>query len=548
VNHLSIGKRIFILLAAAGVLLLTVAGIGWNNQNRAVATLKSVFEDRVVPLRDLARIGELLGDNTTELLLTIQHDPKGQLAAAHDHPVDVHLERFDKRRAEIDTLWTKYMATYLTEEEKQLAADLTVKRKTWAEQASNLINRIKGGDYSTGLVKDLLAARNQHSVATIEALSKLSAYQEKVAREAFEQAVVTHTTGTTLFLLIVGGGLAAAAGFAWFLTRAITGPINASVDVAEAIANGDLTRPVPLGGRDEGGRLLAAFALMREGLHGMVSASQKSAQELSRSAEELTAASRQATRATEAQSEAASSMAASVEEMSVSIDQVRDHARDARGIAASAGEESRSGGQVVHSSADEMGKVSAAVNEAASTIRELETYSNEISAVINVIREVADQTNLLALNAAIEAARAGEQGRGFAVVADEVRKLAERTSESTHTIANVIDKVQAGARRAAQEIESSVTRVNEGVSLAHQAGDSIVGIQASADRVGKAVVDIGSALDEQAAATQEIARGVERIATMAEENSASVRQTSAAAERLHGLARGLEQSVARFRV
>jgi methyl-accepting chemotaxis protein len=547
-NNLSIGKRIFVLMMVAGVLLLTIAGIGWRNENHAVAALKTVFEDRVVPLRDLAKIGELLGDNTTELMLAIQHDPNGQLAAAHDHPIDVHLDHFNKRRVEITALWNKYMATHLTDQEKPLADDFAAKRKVWVEAAAGLLERIRGGDYSRELLKELLTARNQHSVAAIEALGKLTAYQEQVAREAYEEEVSTHTTGTMLFVLIIVGGLAAAGGFALFLTRAITVPINQSVDVAEAIANGDLTRPVPRGGSDEAGRLLSAFARMQDGLRTMVSASQQSARELARAAEDLTAAARQSSSASEAQSEAASGMAAAVEEMSVSIDQVRDHARDARGVAASAGEESRAGGQVVHSSAEEMRQVATAVNEAAGTIRELENYSNEISAIINVIREVADQTNLLALNAAIEAARAGEQGRGFAVVADEVRKLAERTSESTHTIANVIDKVQAGARRAAQEMEGGVARVNEGVNLAHQAGDSITGIQDGAERVVSAVADIGSALDEQATAAQEIARGVERIATMSEENSASVRQTTSAAERLHELAGELESSVARFRV
>jgi methyl-accepting chemotaxis protein len=129
-----------------------------------------------------------------------------------------------------------------------------------------------------------------------------------------------------------------------------------------------------------------------------------------------------------------------------------------------------------------------------------------------------------------------------------VRKLAERTSESTHTISGVIDKVQAGARRAAQEMENGVARVDGGVKLARQAGESITGIQTGAERVIGAVADIGSALDEQAIAAQEIARGVEGIAGMAEENSATVRQTSAAAERLHGLASSLQDSVSRFRV
>ncbi len=547
-NDISIGKRIFALMTVGGLLLLMIAGIGWKNENNAVGALQSVYEDRTVPLVDLSKIGELLGANTMELVLALQHDPASPLAATHEHTVDIHLEEFLKRRAEINRLWDKYMATYLTAEEKRLAADFAAKRKAWVDKALALLERIKGGDFSPELMKEVSAALNAEAHAAGEAHDALMTYQATVAKELFENEQDAHRTGTLLFALIVLGGLAGGGGFAWYLGRSITAPIEVSVAIAEAIADGDLTRPVPRGGRDEAGRLLAAFARMQDGLRAMVGNSQRSAQELSSAAQQLKAAALQTAGASEAQSEAASGMAAAVEEMSVSIDQVRDHARDARGVAAEAGAESRNGGHVVHSSAEEMRHVATAVNEAAGTIRELENYSNEISAIINVIREVADQTNLLALNAAIEAARAGEQGRGFAVVADEVRKLAERTSESTHTIAGVIDKVQAGARRAAQEMENGVARVNGGVELAHRAGDSITGIQAGAERVAAAVDDIGTALDEQATAAQEIARGVERIAGMAEENSASVRQTSAAAERLHELASELERSVARFRV
>ena len=547
-NNLSIGKRIFILMLVSSLLMITIAGVAWRNQSQAVAALKAVYEDRTVPIKDLAKIGDLLSENTMELLLIIQHDPQSPLASAHDHPTTLHLERVAKRRAEISALWEKYMATHHTEEEKQLATDFGAKRKAWVEKAVSLLERINSGDYSPGIMKEVLLALRTENKAAADAHDALMALQIREAKNAYEDQNSAHRSGTILFTIIVLGGLMGAGGFGLFLSRSISTPINTSVAIAQAIADGDLTRPVPQGGSDEAGQLLAAFSRMQEALRAMVSGAQKSAQELARSAETLRATAHQSAVATEAQSEAASSMAADVEEMSVSIDHVRDNARDARGTATSAGEESRAGGAVVHSSAEEMQHISSAVNEAAGVIRELEAYSNEISAIINVIREVADQTNLLALNAAIEAARAGEQGRGFAVVADEVRKLAERTTESTHTIATVIDKVQAGARRAAQEMENGVARVNQGVNLAHQAGDSITGIQASTERVGAAIADIGTALDEQSAASQEITRGVERIASMAEENSASVRQTSTAAERLHDLAGQLESSVARFRV
>jgi methyl-accepting chemotaxis protein len=547
-NNLSIGQRLLVLMSVSGLVLLVIAGLGWRNESNAVEALRSVYEENTVPLVDLSKVGELLNENTMELLLALQHDPASPLAVAHDHPVDVHLEHFRKRRTEINALWDKYMATPQTAEEKRIAADFAAKRKAWADKAGSLLDRIKEGSFSMELTKEVLTALNTDAKATTEAYDALIALQASIAHDRYDRELQASRTASILFVVIILGGLGGTAAFAWRLTRAITVPIHASVELAEAIANGDLTRPVPQGGTDEAGRLLAAFARMQEGLRTMVGGSQRSAQELSRAAAELTAAARQSSTASAAQSEAASGMAAAVEEMSVSIDQVRDHAREARGVAAGAGEESRAGGQVVHSSAEEMQHVASAVNEAAGTIRELENYSNEISAIINVIREVADQTNLLALNAAIEAARAGEQGRGFAVVADEVRKLAERTSESTHTIAGVIDKVQAGAKRAALEMENGVARVNGGVELAHQAGNSITAIQAGAARVATAVDDIGSALDEQASAAQDIARGVERIAGMAEENSATVRQTSAAAERLHALAGELEHSVSRFRV
>jgi methyl-accepting chemotaxis protein len=232
----------------------------------------------------------------------------------------------------------------------------------------------------------------------------------------------------------------------------------------------------------------------------------------------------------------------------VSIDQVGEHANEADAVARASGEASREGGQVIHNTANEIGRIADAVNNSSQTIHTLENYTGEISAIVGVIKDIADQTNLLALNAAIEAARAGEQGRGFAVVADEVRKLAERTAQSTQQITGMIDKVQSGARQAVAEMEAGVKQVSEGVQLAHQAGDSVADIQKTSDRVVQAVADINVALKEQGIAAREIARSVERVAQMTENGSEASRQASNVAEQVAGLADELRELADMFKV
>jgi len=181
-------------------------------------------------------------------------------------------------------------------------------------------------------------------------------------------------------------------------------------------------------------------------------------------------------------------------------------------------------------------------------IQSLEQQSNEISAIVNVIKEIADQTNLLALNAAIEAARAGEQGRGFAVVADEVRKLAERTSKSTQEIGTMIDKIQNGTREAVTNIESGVTTGISGVALANKAGESITQIKAEAANLAQVVSDISDALKEQSIASNDVAKNVEKIAQMTEENNTAALQSANSANYLEKLASSLHVSISHFKI
>lgn len=317
---------------------------------------------------------------------------------------------------------------------------------------------------------------------------------------------------------------------------------------AAAIASGDLSHPMPVAGKDEVGLLVAQLGIMRNNLHEIITAVRRNVEAVTHAASELSASAGKSARAGESQSEAASSIAAAMEELTVSINQVEEHACGARDVTLSSSRQSEESGRIIHDAASDMQLIADTVNGAADTLRELEDFSGQISNIVKVIKEIADQTNLLALNAAIEAARAGEQGRGFAVVADEVRKLAERTANSTHEITGMIAKVQQCTQRAVQEMEAGVLRVNEGVGLANKAGDSVDGIRSGGEQVTRAVDEITNALKEQVFATREISQKVEQIAQGAEANSTNVTQTASSALHLEELARQLSGLAGKFRI
>ncbi len=547
-KNLKIAHRLWLTSILAGSLFFISVIAGYLGLTAAEKSLKSVFEDRAVPMHDLSRVGTIIQENACHILLAYQHDPLGPLHSVHDHPFSLHLEAMDKGKGEIDGIWTKYMATYLTEEEKALAVDFAEKRKAWVGKMMEARAGIATGNYSPEAMAQFLKAGREEGKATSVAMEKLMTYQETVARQEYEAAAARVQTYLWFYGVLIVVGVFGVLGMSLLTIRRITHSLSVAGAMVEAIASGDLTHPVPQSGSDEIGVMLAKLSVMQSSLRDLIGAVRNNVNNLDREAKELSAASISSARASESQSEAASSMAASVEQLSVSIDQVEEHAREARGVTLTSGSQSEEGGRIIHEAASEMGRIAEAVNATAGTIRQLEDYSGQISSIVSVIKDIADQTNLLALNAAIEAARAGEQGRGFAVVADEVRKLAERTANSTQEITAMIGKIQQGTQRAAQEMESGVQRVNDGVSLAHKAGDSVTSIRSSSEKVTHAVDDINLALKEQAVAAREIAQKVERIAQGAEESSAAVNQTAASAEQLRMLSSDLQKLAGRFRV
>ncbi len=359
---------------------------------------------------------------------------------------------------------------------------------------------------------------------------------------------ISATIALVLGILVVA--LAFGVVVAWLLDRVTIRPLNVAVAAMSDIASGegDLTKRLPAKGKDEIAQLANGFNAFVDKIRHLVGQNIEFIGQLADRVDRLGVVSQQTSAGADQQQRETEQVATAVNEMSTTVQEVARHASDAAQAAQGADQETEKGRQVVNHTVEVMDAVAREVDTAADVIHKLEAQSEDIGSVLDVIKTIAEQTNLLALNAAIEAARAGEQGRGFAVVADEVRTLASRTQESTLEIEETVERLQNGARDAVKAMEQGRDRARAGVEQAAAAGSSLESIAEAVGAINAMNAQIAQAAEQQAEVVEGINRNVVSISHVAEQNAAGAQQTYSAINELAALRDQLHQLMQQFRI
>ncbi|HEY9103949.1 methyl-accepting chemotaxis protein [Chitinimonas sp.] len=532
--------RTKLILLVAGLLTLMLF-MGISNLMKLASTnehFASTYNDRVVPLKQLKVVSDMYAVNIVDTTHKLNHKALSWDAAKRNYA---------EAQANITQQWKAYLATELTDEEKQLVARADADMRK-ADSLVTQLNQLIGAQDSAGL--DQLA--RQALYPTIDpltgAISDLVELQLREARKSYEAAQLdyAHTRTVTMVSLLLG--LLLGAGISSWLLIGMNNKIASLRNTLRTARDeNDLTLRAPVRGDDEIDSIARAYNTLVDNMQGLVRTVAEAVDTVNQEATQLATTTEQVADASSMGSEATSSMAAAVEEVTVSIAHVADNAQEAHIRGEATLQQAQQGSQRILATVSHISEIDTAVSTAADKVTTLGNDATNITSIVAVIKDVADQTNLLALNAAIEAARAGEQGRGFAVVADEVRKLAERTAGATQDIQQMVTQISHNSLEAVGAMSQTVARAHECAELASGAGDSISAISESIALGEEAIASIAEALHEHKAGTQQIAQQVERVAQLSEENNAAVATMSRTAATLGGLTERLQGEVHRFR-
>lgn len=539
-KNMKIRTKLYILVTIASLLVVGIGFTGLVGITSSSKALSTVYNDHLIAINQLNEIRNHQMQMRIELF-----------AARQEKDAFEMLDHIDKARSsifQIENLLKSYEERSLLADEKALFDTFVAARLNFGRNGViPMIDLLQAEKFEQAdrLRNEVLTPGYMKASKGIDDLIQYQVEKAKVEYEKTAKIAKTIRIGS-IASIIIGLALTIAIGF--IITRSIAYGVVELEHMANELSKGDFTARAQHDSNDELSGVARVFNQMADEFSGIIRQVRQSAHQVSESSEMQAKTAERVLSLTHNQTAQAGSAAHSLDNLNSAVREIAEKADKVVAASSEASVMAGKGQSVVNNAVKGIQEVARSVSDSAQLIAALGKRSDQIGQIVGVIKEIADQTNLLALNAAIEAARAGEQGRGFAVVADEVKKLAERTATATSEISVMINAIQSETGNAVSTMERGSTQVNAGVALANEAGKSLLEINSSVKQVVEMIQQIAASTRTQSKATDEITANVEHIAQMAQDNAASIEQSTRASHELEEQSANLERVVSRFKL
>ncbi|KQM55803.1 chemotaxis protein [Pseudomonas sp. Leaf15] len=540
---MKISTKLLLSFLLCALVTLGVGLLGIKSVVRLSSALELTFSNNLVSVSNTAStLNGLVAHNRG--LYRLLDASKGDVSAQDRDRVTQDIANELKRS---QSAYATYRATPLADDERAAGDKLDQIWPTYISNSERIVAMMNGGQLEQARAQ-LNSTNNELFRQARELIRVIIDSNNRQIEEGAAAAADLRSSALTWMISGIVLAFIIALIIGVLITRLITRPIAQAVESAQRIAKGDLTQAIITDRTDEAGKLLMALADMQGGLKSTLVEIANAADQLASAAEELSAVTDESSRGLTRQNDEIQQAATAVNQMTAAVDEVASNAVSTSEASRQATTEAEEGREQVAQAVSGMSSMVVEINDSTQSVADLASQVREIGKVIDVIRGIADQTNLLALNAAIEAARAGEQGRGFAVVADEVRALAHRTQTSTVDIEKMIGEVQVGADDAVAAMNKSLTWANNTQTLAQNAGEALERITASVAKINERNLVIASASEEQAQVAREVDRNLLNIQDLSTQTAAGANQTNASSQDLSRLATSFNVLVSKFRL